>query len=102
VVHTSAGFAALASVFIVGKRKILPKEKTAPHNITYVALGAGLLWFGWFGFNGGSAWLQWDRIHSLCKYDVAGSMAMITWLFISWIHDGKPSMTGALTGAVAD
>ena len=102
VVHTSAGFAALASVFIVGKRKILPKEKTAPHNITYVALGAGLLWFGWFGFNGGSA-LAANGIASIAfvNTDVAGSMAMITWLFISWIHDGKPSMTGALTGAVA-
>lgn len=102
VVHISAGFAALASVFIVGKRKLLPAEKTQPHNITYVALGTGLLWFGWFGFNGGSA-LAANGIASLAfvNTDVAGSMAMITWLFISWIHEGKPSMTGALTGAVA-
>ena len=55
VVHVSAGFAALASVFFVGKRKIKPGESTAPHNIAFVALGTGLLWFGWFGFNGGSA-----------------------------------------------
>ncbi|MFZ3079032.1 MAG: ammonium transporter [Bellilinea sp.] len=102
VVHISAGFAALASVFIVGKRKILPTEKTQPHNITYVALGTGLLWFGWFGFNGGSA-LAANGLASIAfvNTDVAGSMAMITWLFISWIHEGKPSMTGALTGAVA-
>jgi ammonium transporter, Amt family len=102
VVHISAGFAALASVFIVGKRKILPNEKTQPHNITYVALGAGLLWFGWFGFNGGSA-LAANGIASIAfvNTDVAGSMAMITWLFISWIHEGKPSMTGALVGSVA-
>ena len=102
VVHISAGFAALASVFIVGKRKLLPNEKTQPHNITYVALGTGLLWFGWFGFNGGSA-LAANGIASIAfvNTDVAGSMAMITWLFISWIHEGKPSMTGALTGSVA-
>jgi len=102
VVHISAGFAALASVFIVGKRKILPEEKTQPHNITYVALGTGLLWFGWFGFNGGSALLA-NGVASVAfvNTDIAGSMAMITWLFISWIHEGKPSMTGALTGSVA-
>lgn len=102
VVHISAGFAALASVFIVGKRKLLPNEKTQPHNITYVALGTGLLWFGWFGFNGGSA-LQANGIAAIAfvNTDIAGSVAMITWLFISWIHEGKPSMTGALTGAVA-
>ena len=102
VVHISAGFAALASVFIVGKRKILPNEKNQPHNITYVALGTGLLWFGWFGFNGGSA-LAANGVAAIAfvNTDVAGSMAMITWLFISWIHEGKPSMTGALVGAVA-
>jgi Amt family ammonium transporter len=102
VVHISAGFAALASVFIVGKRKILPNEKTLPHNITYVALGTGLLWFGWFGFNGGSA-LKANGVAAIAfvNTDIAGSLAMITWLFISWIHEGKPSMTGALVGSVA-
>jgi Amt family ammonium transporter len=102
VVHISAGFAALASVFIVGKRKILPEEKTQPHNITYVALGTGLLWFGWFGFNGGSALLA-NGVASIAfvNTDIAGSLAMITWLFISWIHEGRPSMTGALVGSVA-
>jgi Amt family ammonium transporter len=102
VVHTGAGFAALASVFIVGKRKILPGEKTSPHNVTYVALGTGLLWFGWFGFTGGSA-LAANGIASVAfvNTDVAGSIAMLTWLFISWIHEGKPSMTGAMIGAVA-
>jgi ammonium transporter, Amt family len=102
VVHMSAGYAALASVFIVGKRKIQPGEKTAPHNITYVALGAGLLWFGWFGFNGGSA-LQANGLaaNAFVTTDVAASVAMIVWLFISWVHKGKPSVTGAMTGAVA-
>ena len=102
VVHMSAGFAALASVFIVGKRKLLPKEKVLPHNITYVALGAGLLWFGWFGFNGGSA-LAANGLASLAfvNTDISASLAMVTWLLISWTHEGKPSMTGAMTGAVA-
>ena len=102
VVHISAGFAALASVFIVGKRKFLPNEKVVPHNITYVALGTGLLWFGWFGFNGGSA-LEANGLAATAwvNTDIAGSLAMITWLFISWIHEGKPSMIGALTGSVA-
>jgi Amt family ammonium transporter len=102
VVHMSAGFAALASVFIVGKRKILPGEKSGPHNVTYVALGTGLLWFGWFGFNGGSA-LAANGVAAMAfvTTDICASLAMITWLFISWVHEGKPSPTGAMTGAVA-
>jgi len=102
VVHVSAGIAALASVFFVGKRVIAPGEKTAPHNIAFVALGTGLLWFGWFGFNGGSA-LAANGIAAtaFANTDIAGSMAMITWLLISWIHDKKPTMVGVLVGAVA-
>jgi Amt family ammonium transporter len=102
VVHMSAGFAALASVFIVGKRKILKNEPVLPHNITYVALGTGLLWFGWFGFNGGSA-LTANGLTALAfvNTDISASLAMIAWLFISWIHEGKPSMVGAMVGAVA-
>ena len=102
VVHMSAGYAALASVFIVGKRKLQPKEKVLPHNITYVALGAGLLWFGWFGFNGGSA-LAANGLAAIAfvNTDISASLAMITWLIISWIHEGRPSMTGALIGSVA-
>jgi Amt family ammonium transporter len=73
-----------------------------PHNITYVALGTGLLWFGWFGFNGGSA-LAANGLTSLAfvNTDISASLAMIAWLFISWIHEGKPSMVGAMVGAVA-
>ncbi|HEY9765732.1 MAG TPA: ammonium transporter [Chroococcales cyanobacterium] len=102
VVHVSAGIAALATVFFVGKRKILPGESLAPHNIAFVALGTGLLWFGWFGFNGGSA-LAANGVAATAfvNTDIAGSMAMIVWLIISWIHEGRPSMVGALTGAVA-
>ena len=102
VVHTSAGFAALASVLIIGKRKIKKGEKVLPHNVTYVALGAALLWFGWFGFNGGSA-LGANGLAAVAfvNTDVAASLAMITWMIIDWIHNGKPSMVGAMTGAVA-
>jgi Amt family ammonium transporter len=102
VVHVSAGMAALASVFVVGKRKIAPGEKTVPHNIAFVALGTGLLWFGWFGFNGGSA-LGANALAAAAfvNTDIAGSVAMMAWLFISWGHEKRPSMVGALTGAVA-
>lgn len=102
VVHISAGVAALATVFFVGKRKIVPGEKTGPHNIAFVALGTGLLWFGWFGFNAGSA-LAANGIaaQAFVNTDVAGSLAMLTWLAISWYKEGKPSMVGVLTGAVA-
>ncbi|MGA7193650.1 MAG: ammonium transporter [Anaerolineales bacterium] len=102
VVHTSAGFAALASVLVIGKRHIKKGEKVLPHNVTYVALGAALLWFGWFGFNGGSA-LGSNGLAAVAfvNTDVAASLAMITWMIIDWIHNGKPSMVGAMTGAVA-
>ncbi len=102
VVHTSAGFAALASVWVVGKRNFAPGEKAAPHNIAFVALGTGLLWFGWFGFNAGSA-LAANGIaaQAFVNTDIAASVAMCTWTAISWFRTGKPSMVGALTGAVA-
>lgn len=102
VVHVSAGMAALASVFFVGKRHFTSEEDRTPHNITYVALGTGLLWFGWFGFNGGSA-LAANGIAATAfvNTDIAGSVAMVVWLFISWVHEKRPSFVGALTGAVA-
>jgi Amt family ammonium transporter len=102
VVHTSAGFAALASVWVVGARKFLPGERTLPHNVAFVALGTGLLWFGWFGFNAGSA-LAANGVaaQAFVNTDIAGSIAMCTWLAISWKREGKPSLVGAFTGAVA-
>lgn len=102
VVHVTAGIAALASVFFVGKRKIMPGETLAPCNIAYVALGTGLLWFGWFGFNaGGALAANGLAATSFVNTDIAGSIAMVVWLLISWKHEGKPSLVGALTGAVA-
>ncbi len=102
VVHLSAGMAALASVFIVGNRRLSAEEKTLPHNLPFVALGTGLLWFGWFGFNGGSA-LAANGVAAVAfvNTNTAASVAMVTWLLIAWWHTGKPSMSGAMTGAVA-
>ncbi len=102
VVHTSAGFAALASVWVVGARKFAPGERTLPHNVAFVALGTALLWFGWFGFNAGSA-LAADGVaaHAFVNTDIAASVAMCTWMAISWVRTSKPSAVGSFTGAVA-
>ncbi|MGI8691138.1 MAG: ammonium transporter [Thermomicrobiales bacterium] len=102
VVHLSAGMAALASVFVVGKRTFAPSEKSAPHNIAFVALGTGLLWFGWFGFNGGSA-LAANGLAAVAfvNTNTAAAAGLIAWLFLAWWRERRPSMTGAMTGAVA-
>ena len=99
VVHASAGMAALASVFYLGKRNVIER---GPHSIPLVALGTGLLWFGWYGFNAGSE-LQVDSITAIAflNTDVAASFAAITWLIIAWILEKKPKFVGLLTGAVA-
>ncbi len=98
VVHASAGFAALASVIYVGKRRVADSA----HNIPFIALGTGLLWFGWYGFNAGSE-LKVDFITSLAflNTDLAASFAAVTWLLIEWRHAHKPHFVGLLTGAVA-
>ena len=98
VVHTSAGMAALASVIYVGKRKVF----TEPHNLPLVAIGTGLLWFGWYGFNAGSE-LQVDAVTTLAflNTDVAASFAAFVWLIIDWARHKKPKFLGLLTGAVA-
>ena len=98
VVHISAGFAALASVLYVGRRRV----KDTPHNIPFIALGTGLLWFGWYGFNAGSE-LKVDNITALAflNTDIAASFAAVTWMFIEWRHKKKPHFVGLLTGAVA-
>ncbi len=98
VVHASAGFAALASVFFVGRRNV----KSKPHSIPLVALGTALLWFGWYGFNAGSE-LRVDAVtaNAFLNTDVAASFAAITWLILASIFERKPKMLGMLTGAVA-
>ncbi len=99
VVHASAGMAALASVLYVGKRNV--KER-GPHSIPLVALGTGLLWFGWYGFNAGSE-LRVDTITvtAFLNTDVAASFAAITWLLLAWVLEKKPKFVGLLTGSVA-
>ncbi len=99
VVHATAGFAALASVIYVGKRK---DTKSVPNSIPLVAIGTGLLWFGWYGFNAGSE-LKVDSITTLAflNTDVAASVAGITWLIIEWVREGQPKFVGLLTGFVA-
>jgi Amt family ammonium transporter len=99
VVHAIAGMAALASVFFVGKRRT---KDAGPHSIPLVALGTGLLWFGWYGFNAGSE-LQVDSVTALAflNTDVAASFAAIAWLVLEWSISKKPKFVGLLTGAVA-
>ncbi len=99
VVHATAGFAALASVFYVGKRQ---DTQSPPNSIPLVAIGTGLLWFGWYGFNAGSE-LKVDSITTIAflNTDVAASFAAITWLIVEWVREGKPKFVGLLTGAVA-
>jgi ammonium transporter, Amt family len=91
--------AALASVFFVGRRKTAEK---GPHSIPLVALGTGLLWFGWYGFNAGSE-LRVDQVTALAflNTDTAASFAAITWLFMAWIFEKKPKFLGLLTGSIA-
>lgn len=99
VVHNIAGMAALASVLYVGKRKEL---SNVPHSIPLVALGTGLLWFGWYGFNAGSEFAV-DSVTALAfiNTDTAASFAAVVWLAIAWIFEKKPKFLGLLTGAVA-
>ena len=102
VVHASAGLAALASVFFVGKRTVVSKVEMEPHNVTHVALGTALLWFGWFGFNaGGALGANSLAATAFINTDLGASAAMVTWLIISWIREKSPSFVGVLTGAVA-
>jgi Amt family ammonium transporter len=98
-VHASSGFAALASVLYVGRRKFMDK---GPHSIPLVALGTGLLWFGWYGFNAGSELhVDTTTLVAFANTDICASVAAITWLFIAWKFEKKPKFVGLLTGAVA-
>ena len=99
VVHNIAGMAALASVLYVGRRKV---GDSVPHSIPLVALGTGLLWFGWYGFNAGSE-LKVDAVTGLAflNTDIAASFAGPVWLLLAWIFERKPKFLGLLTGAVA-
>ncbi len=99
VVHNTAGFAALASVFFVGRRSGVAGK---PHNVPLIALGTGLLWFGWYGFNAGSE-LRVDAVtaSAFLNTDVAASFAGVTWLVVEWAYARQPKFVGLLTGTVA-
>lgn len=102
VVHLNAGIAALVLALCLGKRIGYENKPMAIHNLPFVVLGASLLWFGWFGFNAGSA-LAANGLaaHAFVTTNTAAAMAALTWALIEWIVSGKPTMFGAATGAVA-
>jgi len=98
VVHVSSGVSALVAALVVGRRRV----KTEPHDVTMTILGAGLLWFGWFGFNAGSALSAGGlAANAFVVTNTAAAMGGLTWLTVSWIHRGQPSALGAALGAVA-
>ena len=100
VVHVTAGFSALAFAMVIGARKGFGSRVFEPHNIPYSVLGAGLLWFGWFGFNGGSALAaNGIAVNAFITTNTAAASAGIMWMFLSW-KDNKPSVLGIVTGAV--
>ena len=103
VVHISSGIAALVTCLMLGRRNIIKKGLVSePHNIPHVVIGAGLLWFGWFGFNAGSG-LAADGLaaSAFLVTHIASAMAAFTWAIIDWRMNGKPSVVGICTGAVA-
>ena len=100
VVHITAGFSALAFAMAIRKRKGFGQIAIEPHNIAFTVLGAGLLWVGWFGFNGGSALAaNGVAVQALLNTNTAAAAAAVVWMFLSW-RDNKPSVLGIVTGAV--
>jgi len=102
VVHITSGISALAAALIIGKRKGYLHETIMPHNLPMTVIGAGLLWFGWFGFNAGSA-LSSGALSAMTFVvtHISAVSATMTWVVIEWLHRGKPTMFGAATGAIA-
>jgi Amt family ammonium transporter len=99
VVHNTAGIAALASVIFVGRRRV---ADAGPHSIPLVALGTGLLWFGWYGFNAGSEFrVDATTAAAFINTDLAASFAGVTWMLVEWMTTRKPKFLGLLTGSVA-
>jgi ammonium transporter, Amt family len=102
VVHISSGVSALVAAIVIGRRAGYPGKVLPPHNLLLTVIGASLLWFGWFGFNGGSA-LGANGLAALAfaVTNIAAATAGLGWTFIEWLHRGKPTLLGAVTGAVA-
>ena len=102
VVHINAGIAAIVTAIMLGKRRDYQRHALPPHNITYVVMGAGLLWVGWFGFNAGSG-LAADGLagNALMVTHIAAAAAALTWALLDWFIDKRPTVVGISTGAVA-
>ena len=102
VVHINSGIAALAAALIIGKRLGFGEQPMPTHNVPMVVLGAGLLWFGWFGFNAGSA-LAADgvAVNAFVVTNTAAAAGLVSWVVMSWIFGKRPSIVGAASGAVA-
>ncbi|MEN8174939.1 MAG: ammonium transporter [Pseudomonadota bacterium] len=102
VVHITAGVAAIVTALVMGPRSGFPTTAMPPHNMTMTVTGAGLLWVGWFGFNGGSALAaNGDAAMAMLVTHISAATGAMTWMFIEWIRFGKPSALGAVTGMVA-
>ena len=102
VIHVNAGIAALAAVLVLGKRRLWPRDVEPPHSMPLVMIGTGILWFGWFGFNAGSAFAaNGQAIQAFMNTFLAAAAAGLVWVVVEWIRDGKPTNLGAASGIVA-
>ena len=102
VVHLNAGVAGLTAAYLIGARRGYGHENLAPHDLTLAVIGTGLLWVGWFGFNGGSALGANSRaVMAIVATHLAASAGAITWMALEWWTRGKPSVLGMISGAVA-
>src|SRR6202034_4524943 len=102
VVHINAGIAGLMCALVLGKRVGYGSDNMAPYNVGYAVIGASLLWVGWFGFNAGSAVGATGRAGmAMTVTQIATAAAALAWMFAEWITKGKPSVLGAISGAVA-
>lgn len=102
VIHINAGVAALTSALVLGNRRGFPTTPMPPHNMTMVVTGAGMLWVGWYGFNGGSALTADGRAGmAILVTHIGASAGAVTWMATEWVRFGKPSVLGAVTGMVA-
>jgi len=102
VVHISSGFGALVCAIMLGKRKGFGKEPMPPHNLPMTILGAGLLWFGWFGFNAGSALgANGGAGVAFIATHIAASAGGLSWMVAEWVHRGKPTVLGLASGVIA-
>lgn len=102
VVHITAGVAALVAALVIGNRRGYPRTPMPPHNMTMTVTGAGMLWVGWFGFNGGSALAaNGDAAMAMLVTHISAAAGAVAWMTIEWLRHGKPSVLGIVTGMVA-